>query len=69
MIQAFVNLVEKMIKLKTEAGKVQIQNKEASTAKELMLKKKKDRLDFPSLKAFKSRLNLPPAFLGKYTLV
>lgn len=37
LIQAFVNLVEKMIKLKTEVGQGQIQKKEASTARELMV--------------------------------
>lgn len=31
--------------------------------------KKKVSWDFPSLKAFKSRLNFPPALLGKYILV
>lgn len=37
LIQAFVNLVEKMIKLKTEVGQGQIQKKEASTVRELMV--------------------------------
>lgn len=34
LIQAFVNLLEKIINLKTEAGQVQIQKKDASTARE-----------------------------------
>lgn len=59
-----------MIKLKTSWESSDSKERSINSKRADGLKtNKKDRLDLPSLKAFKSRLNLLPAFLGKYILV